>query len=221
MASNWADGIDHSVYGGRWMSEKCKQWLLVYSTVLSSAFAVLFLTGASSGKPKRFEVLSAQRINIVEPDGTLRMVISDHSRLPGIIVKGKEKPFDRPQAGLIFYNDEGSENGGLIFGGRKNAKGEIVDSGGSLSFDKYEDNQIVQLAGVHDSTDRFAGLIVSDDNRRVWVGRNDDGTASVSLMDAKGRKRLLLQVASDGSPSISFFDANGGLVQQFAPAGTR
>jgi hypothetical protein len=38
------------------------------------------------------------------------MVVSNHSRLPGIIVKGKEKPFERPQAGMIFYNDEGSES---------------------------------------------------------------------------------------------------------------
>ena len=162
--------------------------------------------------------ITAQRINIVEPDGTIRMVISDHAKLPGIIVKGKEQPFNRPQAGMIFYNDEGSENGGLIFGGRKNAKGEVVDSGGSLSFDKYGDNQIVQLAGVHDSTDRFAGLAVSDDNRRVWVGRTDEGLASVSLMDAKGRKRLSLQVTADGSPSIAFHDAAGAVVQQFTPS---
>ena len=57
---------------------------------------------------------------------------------------------------MIFYNDEGSENGGLIFGGRKNEKGEVVDSGGNLSFDKYGANQIVQRAGVDDKTDRFA-----------------------------------------------------------------
>ena len=67
---------------------------------------------------------------LLEPDGTLRMVISDHAKLPGIVVRGKEQPFVRPQAGLLFYNDEGSENGGLVFGGRRNDKGEIVDSGG-------------------------------------------------------------------------------------------
>jgi hypothetical protein len=65
-------------------------------------------------------------------------------------------------AGVVFYNDEGSENGGLIFGGRKNAKGEVVDSGGALSFDRYDGNQEVQLIGVHDKEDRFAGLIVAD-----------------------------------------------------------
>ena len=69
---------------------------------------------------------------------------------------------------MIFYNDEGSENGGLIFGGRKNERGEVEDSGGNLSFDKYDANQIVQLAGVDDKSDKFAGLAVSDQARRIW-----------------------------------------------------
>src|SRR5947199_2760718 len=131
--------------------------MTVYSAVLTTILAVVLLTGAKSAPG----VLTVQRINVVEPDGTLRLVISNHARLPGIITRGKEQKFDRPQAGMIFYNDEGSENGGLIFGGRRDAKGEIKDSGGSLSFDKYGANQIVQLAGVSDNTDRFAGL-------RVW-----------------------------------------------------
>jgi hypothetical protein len=147
------------------------------------------------------------------------LVISDKARLPGVIVKGKEQPkVDRPQAGMIFYNDEGSENGGLIFGGRKNENGEIVDSGGSLSFDKYGASDIVQLAGVDDKSDRFAGLAVSGQNRRVWVGRTADGAASVSLMDSNGRKRSVMQVTADGAPTLNFFDENGKVVQQIAPA---
>jgi hypothetical protein len=105
---------------------------------------------------------------------------------------------------MLFYNDEGSENGGLIFGGRRNKKGEAVDSGGSLSFDKYGANQIVQLAGVDDKNDRFAGLAVGDQNRRIWVGRTDDGTAAVSLMDASGRKRIVMQVTEQGVQASRF-----------------
>jgi hypothetical protein len=203
------------------MSARLQHFLLIYSAVLSTVFGVFLLSGAKAPAGKKFDEISVQRINVIEPDGTLRMVISDHARLPGIIVKGKENPLARPQAGMIFYNDEGSETGGLIFGGRKNAKGEIVDSGGSLSFDRYEANQIVQLAGVHDSTDRFAGLAVSDDNRRVWVGRSEEGKASVTLMDAKGRKRLSLEVTADGAPSFSFFDDRGAVVRQFTPTTPR
>src|ERR1041385_6998236 len=114
---------------GEFMKIFSQQVLVVYSAVLSTVFAVILLTGAKSPQTKAFDEIQVHRINIVEPDGTLRMVISNHARLPGVIVKGKEsKPFDRPQAGMLFYNDEGSENGGLIFGGHRNEQGEIVDS---------------------------------------------------------------------------------------------
>ena len=169
------------------MKRLVQQFLVIYSAVLSTVFAVLMLSGASAHRSQSFDQIQVHRIDIVEPDGTIRMVISDKDRLPPVIIKGKEHPEmgePRPQAGMIFYNDEGSENGGLIFGGHRNEKGEVVDSGGSLSFDKYGANQIVQLVGVDDNTDRFAGLAVSDQNRRVWVGRTDDGSASLALMDA-------------------------------------
>jgi hypothetical protein len=121
---------------------------------------------------------------------------------------------------LIFYNDEGSENGGLIFGGRRNAKNEIEDSGGSLSFDKYGANQVVQLLGVDDKEDRLSGLMVTDsvtgtDNRqRLWVGRGTDGTAEVSLMDGNGKKRIQMLVSQDGTASMRFLDADGKLLRQ-------
>ena len=132
-----------------------QRFLVLYASVLTILLAVLIFSGAAPSKSAHFDEITVQRINVVEPDGTLRMVISDHAKLPGIMVRGKEQAFDRPQAGMLFYNEEGSENGGLIFGGRRNSKGEVVDSGGSLSFDKYDANQIVQLAGVDDKEDRL------------------------------------------------------------------
>jgi hypothetical protein len=197
--------------------------LLAYAVVSSTILSLVLLTGASRSKDPHFDEITVHRINIVEPSGTLRMVISNRARLPGIIVHGKETPYDRPQAGMIFYNDEGSENGGLIFGGRRNEKGEIVDSGGSLSFDKYEANQVVQLAGVDDSHDRFAGLSVTDSPRagesheRIWVGRGQDGVAALSLMDEKGRKRITMEVAAEGTPRLGFLDINGKIINQIAP----
>ncbi len=197
--------------------------LAIYSAVLTGALAVVLFTASHREKPANFDEITVHRINVVEPNGTLRMVISNHDRLPGIVVRGKEQKFDRPQAGMLFYNDEGSENGGLIFGGHKNSNGEVVDSGGSLSFDKYDANQIVQLAGVDDKEDRFSGLIVSDSAvggnspRRVWVGRSDDGSASLALMDAKGRKRAAIQVTAEGAAKLVFYDTEGKALQEIRP----
>jgi hypothetical protein len=200
--------------------------LLAYSVLMSTVVAVMILMGARASKTSSFDEINVERINIVEPDGTLRVVLSNHAKLPGIIVRRKEQAFPRPQAGMLFYNDEGSENGGLVFGGHKNAKGEVEDSGGSLSFDKYEANQIVQLAGVDDKEDRFAGLIVTDNpkagdsRRRLWAGRESDGTAAVSIMDANGRKRISMEVTADGTSHLSFFDATGKVINEIPSSPT-
>src|SRR5690348_6656672 len=183
----------------------------IYAGVLTLVLALTFLYGFSA-MDRHFDQITVHRINVVEPDGTLRMVISDHAELPGVIVGGTQKyPPTRPQAGMLFYNDEGSEVGGLVFAGHENAKGEIVDSGGSLSFDKYGAGQVVQLAGVDDKTDKFSGLSIAGyaagrRSQRIWVGRDGEGDATVALMDAKGRKRILLDMAADGTSSMSFLD---------------
>lgn len=195
----------------------------------ASIACVVFLGGLAAGcfgwRYAKFDEITVQRIKVVEPDGTLRMVISNKAKLPGVILHGKEEQQeDRPYAGMLFYNNEGSENGGLIFGGHKNAQGEVVESGGSLSFDKYDANQIVQLAGVDDKDDKFAGLAVSESNpkgkspRRIWVGREADGMATIALMDGNGRKRLLLEVPEDGAARISFLDENGKVLSRLAPS---
>jgi len=202
-----------------------KRLLEAYAGAVTAVLALIVGMAALTPQKQTFDEITVHRINIVEPGGTLRMVISDHAKLPGVIVKGEERPsLDRPQAGMLFYNDEGSENGGLVFGGHKNATGEIIDSGGSLSFDKYgASGEMMQLAGVSDSTDQFAGLKIRDSsltgsgNKRVWVGHTDDGTASVALMDAKGRKRIVMAVKADGTSNIDFLDASGKVIRELVP----
>jgi hypothetical protein len=202
--------------------------LTVFNSGLLTALLIGMLLGRVTAAPRvqRIDELDVQRINLREADGTLRLVIANRSRLPGVIVKGKEHAaVDRPQAGMLFYNDEGSEAGGLIFSGRQDANGRVENAGGSLSFDQYGGNQIVQLIGVHDATDHIVGLLVSDTdpagNRRVFVGNEENGTARVAVMDRKGRTRVSLDVAPDGTPALTFLDGDGKVVQRLAPAAPR
>ena len=201
------------------MKPSVQNALIAYSAVVSTTFAIVLLLGARSPRSNAFDEIRVRRISVVEPDGTLRMVISDRDRMPGVIVKGNEFPkTDRPEAGMLFYNDEGTENGGLIFGGHRNEKGEIINSGVSLSFDKYgQPGQIVQLAGVDDKDNKFAGLAVNDQARRIWIGRKDDNASVVALMDARGKKRIVMQVTADGAASLDFLDAKGRVVKRLIP----
>jgi hypothetical protein len=130
----------------------------------SGAFAigaVFLLTGAA--KPvSMMRTLDVERINIREPDGTIRLVLSGAAQEPGIIVDGHEQPHpSRRSAGILFYNDEGTENGGLIIDGKRDAAG-VVHSSGSLTFDRYKQDQLVQIIGEEDGTERLAGMMVAD-----------------------------------------------------------
>ena len=201
-------------------------FLLVYSLLATLFLIYLFLfVLKNQHSPNTFDQIQAQQIRIVEPDGTLRMIISNSKKLPGVIVHGKEvEQVDRPQAGMLFYNDEASENGGLIFGGSKNDKGEVVNSGASLSFDRYGGKQEVNLIGVNDKDNRFAGLSISDSrpgerntSDRIWVGRNDDGSSEFALMDTSGKKRIALKVLKNGQSSLNFLDEKGNVLSSFSP----
>ena len=197
----------------------------LYAGVATGLLLTAFTRGAL--RSQEFDEITVHRIKVVEPDGTLRMVISNHDRFPGVIVRGKELgPNQRPGAGMLFLNNEGTENGGLIFGGHQDAAGQVVDAGVSLSFDKYgASGNFVQLAGVSDIHNRFAGLRVRDNsirgpnNNRVWVGNGDDGAATVALMDSQGRRRIVMEVKADGASSLAFLDGNGKVLNQLVPAG--
>ena len=80
-----------------------QKFLSVYSAVVSTMFLCFLLLGARKPQTSDLDELRIHRIDVVEPDGTLRMVISNKDRLPPVIIKGKEHPEmgePRPQAGM-------------------------------------------------------------------------------------------------------------------------
>jgi hypothetical protein len=140
-----------------------QRFLSIYSGVLTTVFAVTLLSGfARRSGPPSFDQINVRRINIVEPDGTLRMVLADKAECPGMIIKGKEYPReDRQTAGVIFFDDEATEDGGLIFGGAKNPDGK-VQSWGHLSFDQYQQDQVFSIDAGEENGRRHSGLTISD-----------------------------------------------------------
>ena len=50
---------------------------------------------------------------------------------------------------------------------------------------------------------------VYETSSTIWVGRKDGGAAVVSLIDAKGKKRIVMQVTGDGTARLDFLNAEG------------
>jgi hypothetical protein len=142
---------------------RSERLLAIYSGILTLLLSIVALGGFSKeAKKVSFDEIDARRINIVEPDGTLRLVISNKAHFPGLYIKGKEYPHDRNTAGMIFLNDEGTENGGLIFGGSKNKQGK-VETWGHLSFDQYMQDQILAIDAGEENGQRYSRIKVLDE----------------------------------------------------------
>ncbi len=123
-----------------------------------------FYSGARKPANTSFDQITVHRINIVEPDGTTRMVLSNHAEFPGAFYMGKEYPrTDRDATGMLFNNEEGTENGGLIFGGNKDKDG-ITHSYGHLSFDEYNRDQTLAMESSSDGGARDTYYAVNDDD---------------------------------------------------------
>lgn len=140
-----------------------QRFLMIYSGVLTVVFAFVMLGGSRpADKKASFEEIDVKRINVIEPDGTLRLVISDKAHLPGIIIKGKEYPHpNRKTAGVLFFDEEGTENGGLSFGGMKDKDGK-VESSGHLSFDQYMQDQVFTIDAEESEGKRQSRLAIVD-----------------------------------------------------------
>ncbi|MCA8959067.1 MAG: hypothetical protein KDC38_01080 [Planctomycetes bacterium] len=132
--------------------------------------AATFVLGyrRSISTPPLFPEVSVQRINIVDPDGTVRLVISNSSRQASAKVDDIEiDPGRHRPPGLIFFNERGDECGGLIFDGDTRA------SGGGFFFDQFRQDQAIGL--VHrevqegENRARVSGLRVWDRPQRSIV----------------------------------------------------
>jgi hypothetical protein len=136
--------------------------LAAYAAIVSTALLVTLAANAMRGPgPARFTEIDAERINIREPDGALRLVVSNQARFPGIIVKGVDYVHPgRDTAGMLFFNEEGTENGGLIWDGRE-TNGRRASSG-SLTFDRYHQDQTIQVIAIEDGAERTSGFRIND-----------------------------------------------------------
>ncbi len=106
-------------------------------TVVCILFFILAFKNQSSNE--RFKEIDVERINIVEKDGTLKMVISNKERQhPGKFNHKDLNPRER-EAGLIFFNSLGDECGGLVYDANEKESGMVY------SVDQRRTDQVMQL----------------------------------------------------------------------------
>lgn len=137
---------------------------IVFMLVLLNGFFLFSAFNKKTGKEK-FEEIDAERINIVGTNGKPVMVLSNKRLIPGVSMNGKTYPKEfsdgrENYTGIIFFNEQGDEVGGLIYNGwpKKDSGYYAVEH---LSFDQWKQNQVVAMQYLDNGKSRRAGL-------RVW-----------------------------------------------------
>jgi hypothetical protein len=179
--------------------------------------------GQAGGSPPGpvLDELTVKRLNVVEDDGTLRIVIgnSTHSRTAPMRGRLVEHPGRNASAGLLFVNDEGTECGGLQYAGSRGAQGK--EQMGYLNVDDYEQNESVRLGMFQNGdvsqkfiefTDRPAWSIVN----MIEETEGLDPVAAQAIfdrhfdeVDGRGRSRMRLAREEDGSVRLVLRDGEG------------
>lgn len=202
--------------------EKEVRFLKIYAAVATLFCAIFLLTAFSAqNEKKKFAEIDVERINIVEKDGKLKMVIANKARQHPGIMDGKyykEREGQRA-AGMIFFSEKGDEIGGLIFDG-DTGKGQF----GSLTFDRFRSDQTIQFLHGEDAEGKyFAGLRMNDQNMPLndFIAKTEEinklptkaaRDAAYQEMRDKGQlmtSRLVLGRDRDKSSFIELKDAKG------------
>lgn len=121
-----------------------KKYLSTINFILLLILVTYLLLSNQSKKEssKIIPEITTERLNIVDRTGNKYIVLSNPQRQAlatqnGEVINPEQK--ERNTAGLLFFNEEGDEVGGLVYG---------IDSLGSyqlLTFDQYKNDQIMAL----------------------------------------------------------------------------
>lgn len=207
--------------------ERRVNFLSAYALLMTTAMIGFMLTSFNSKENKtEFDEINVKRINLLSEDGELRMVLSNETRQhPGRLNGEDFEHRDRP-AGILFFNTEGDECGGLIFDGQT-VDGK-TNSGMSFTMDQYQNDQVLQIINSDyvegDKSSSMRGISIKD----IPVGANLGNTMKKykalqkieneeernkkieELFDKEGSKpRLFMGRTENSSSGIFLADSTG------------
>ena len=211
------------------------RFLHAYAATTSLVLIVLALSAFRQAPPKNLGEITVERINVVDANGTLRLVIANKDRMHPGVIGGKTLQRPRPYAGFIFFNDKGDEDGGLTFTGHDENGHRVADAG--LMFDQLDQDQTIGFDYSEEDGSRAAAFKVWDrpetpladlvDKLNAANAIKDPGARQAALAklraDApKAAQRVFLGKSQDRTASLRLSDAQGHtrLVLRVAADGT-
>jgi hypothetical protein len=173
---------------------------------------------SAAARSATYDTLNVHRINVVDPDGKLRLVIANGAQMPGAIRHGKTytRSIDNA-AGLLFLDTKGDETGGIATARLRN------DDVTGFTFDcmypptdcirmwKQESIDGARLREGFDIFDRrpYTGVVESTQGVQRITLSDENQDAQLLISDPQGRPRIRIGVDKAGQPSIVILSPNG------------
>lgn len=208
--------------------EKEVRFIKIYAIVSTMVFSLLLFSAFQFNSNQKFVEIDVERINIVEKDGSLKMVISNQERQHPGIANGEIIKRDSPRPpGMLFFNQVGDEMGGLVFG----ENGENSHWGG-FTFDKFGGDQTMgfrylesnngsyssglqmwqqpKISGtvMHEKIDSVRNITDKEQRRLAWQALKEKGELTTDrLFLGKNRDDYTVLVMQDitGKPRIQMY----------------
>jgi hypothetical protein len=202
-----------------------RQFLFLRAYAILTSLVLVVLAAAAfrqSPTPKMGEI-TVERINVVDANGTLRMVISNKDRMHPGVMDGVTIDRPRPVAGMLFFNDEGDEVGGLTYTGM--AAGGRGRANAGIMFDQLKQDQTIGISYSEANGQRSTGLQVWDrsdtvplselirklnDANKLPAGAERDAALAKVRADAPpGPRRLFVGKTQDKASTVVLSDGEG------------
>ncbi len=175
-----------------------KELVFLRTFAVATVTGMIFMTSSAfhkTGNPK-FTEIDVERINIIEKDGTVKMVITNVDRFPNgnDTINGKPTNESRKKrSGMLFFNEEGMECGGFIYDGRKTDKGHTA--GLSLTYDQYDGDQVMQILMQDDKVgdERFVRSSIAFIDQPAHLNQQRIGEINKELRELGKTDRAAMQ----------------------------
>ena len=201
-----------------------RQFLFLRAYAIATSLVLVVLAASAFRQTtKNAGELTVERLNIVDANGTLRMVLAGKDRMHPGVMDGVTIDRPRPVAGMLFFNDEGDEVGGLTYTGTA-ANGQGRANAG-IMFDQWKQDQTVGISYSEANGRRSAGFQVWDRSDTVRLSelitklnaanklpagaQRDAAVAEIRATAPPGPRRVFVGKTQDRAATVALSDSDG------------
>jgi hypothetical protein len=203
-----------------------RQFVFLRAYAIATSLLLIVIAAAAfrqAALPKSMGEITVERLNVVDANGTLRMVLAGKDRMHPGVMDGVTIDRPRPVAGMLFFNDEGDEVGGLTYTGTVvNGRGR---ANAGIMFDQLKQDQTIGISYSESNGQRNAGFQVWDRSDTVRLSElitklnaankipagaeRDKAVADIRANAPPGPRRVFVGKTTDRSAAVVLADAQG------------